>query len=406
MNSFFTGRRLPSRWLKAMGTTVFLGSIVTIAPGCGALGAMANPKVAWAVSDPAPMTVVVRRADAAASTAKEVDRLLTATPANGDSDWLGKVGPSNDDASAHMKAMGDHPAYKGSKARVVASEVWMKTLPSLKSTEGKYASLLAAIDQALADQYAAIMAKKKAVADLRAQISSEDDAASAKGVSDADKKAHEAKIVDLKKQADAAEDAIAPMQKDFIASVKTSASKSGADVKDKFGPAFVNLRQAVDDAEVANGAAAVRYPMAMPGIKDALVQHIPVIVVDIIEEKTGKRPTLHGLSPSVALDGLKPTVTLNGLSPSDLGRLSLTDLTAETSKRAVAWTGHVGTLLGDISRTNEVLSFEEKVLDAVLDGFKAGGWKAPAAAAIGGTPGGGAPGGAPGLPAAPKLPGL
>jgi len=45
-----------------------------------ALGAMANPKVAWAIQDPAPMSVVVRRADAAEATAKQVDRILTATP--------------------------------------------------------------------------------------------------------------------------------------------------------------------------------------------------------------------------------------------------------------------------------------------------------------------------------------
>jgi hypothetical protein len=400
--------RLPSRWLKAIGTTVLLGSIVTITPGCGALGAMANPKVAWAVSDPAPMTVVVRRADAAASTAKEVDRLLTATPANGDSDWLAKVGPTTDDAKAHMKALGDHPAYKRSKARVVASEVWVQTLPALKSTNGKYPSLLAAIDGPLADQYAKIMAKKQEIADLRAQIAEEDDAASAKGVSDADKKAHQDKIAELKKQADAADDAVEPMQKDFIDAAKTAASKASADVKDKFGPAFVNLRQAVDDAEIANGAAAVRYPMAMPGIKDALVQHVPVIVADILEEKTGKRPTLNGLQPSVTLDGLKPVVTLNGIAPSDLGKLSLSDVVSETTKRATAWVGHAGTLLGDISKTKEVLGFEEKVLDAMLDGFKAGGWKAPAAASIdgnGAASGGGAPG-APAAPSAPKVPGL
>jgi hypothetical protein len=400
-------RTARSRWLKAIGTAVFLGSIVTITPGCGALGAMANPKVAWAVSDPAPMTVVVRRADAAASTAKEVDRLLTATPANGDSDWLTKVGPSTDDAKAHMKAMGDHPAYKQSKARVVASEVWVRTLPALKSTDGKYPSLLAAVDKALADQYAKIMAKKQEIADLRAQISQEDDAASAKGVSDADKKAHEAKIDELKKQADAADDAVEPMQKDFVAAAKTSASKAGSDVKDKFGPAFVNLRQAVDDAEIANGAAAVRYPMAMPGIKDALTQHVPVIVADIIEEKTGKRPTMNGLQPSITLDGLKPVVTLNGISPSDMGKLSMSDLTSETTKRATAWVGHAGTLLGDISKTKEVLGFEEKVLDAVLDGFKSSGWTAPAATAIDASGGGagGAPG-APKAPSAPKIPGL
>jgi hypothetical protein len=400
--------KLSARCLQALGTTVFLGAMMTIAPGCGAVGAMANPKVAWAVGDPADMRVVVRRADSAATTAHEVDRLLTATPANADSDWLAKVGPSSDDAKAQMKTLGDHPAYKGSKARIVASEVWMATLPNLKASQGQYPSLLGAVDASLADQYSKVMAKKQEIADLKAQIETEDNAASAKGVSDADKKTHTDKIEQLKKQESAAEDAVSPMQKQFIDAAKASAAKASADVKTKFGGAFVNLRQAVDDAEVANGAAMVGYPKAMPGIKDALTKHIPAIVLDILEEQTGKRPTLNGFQPGVTLDGLTPKVTLNGLSSSDLGKVQLDVLVSETTKRATKWVGHATTLPGDISKTGEILSFEEKVLDSVIDGFKSGGWTPPKAASVdgsGGGSGGGAPG-APSMPSAPKVPGL
>ena len=54
--------------------TTFLGRAILLCAtvgmlflmtGCGMLSAVANPKVAWAFNDPAPMTVVVRRADAA-----------------------------------------------------------------------------------------------------------------------------------------------------------------------------------------------------------------------------------------------------------------------------------------------------------------------------------------------------
>ena len=49
---------------RAVALCATLG-ILFLMTGCGVLGAMANPKVAWAVGDPAPMTIVVRRADAA-----------------------------------------------------------------------------------------------------------------------------------------------------------------------------------------------------------------------------------------------------------------------------------------------------------------------------------------------------
>jgi hypothetical protein len=352
---------------------------------------MANPKVAWAIQDPAPMTVVVRRADAAANTTKEIDRLLTSTPANADSDWVGQVGPSKDDAKSNMKTVGDLPVYKASKARVVPSEVWVRTLPGVKSDAGHFPSLLAAVDPSLADKYAKIMAKKQEIADLKAQAETEDQAASAKGVSDGDKKTHKDKEDGLNKQISTAEDAVGPLEKDFVKAAKDSAAKASADVKSKFGAAFVNLRQAADDADIANGAAAVRYPLAVPGIKDALVDQAKTIVADVIEDRTGHRPILEAsFKPGVTFEGGTVGLTINGMSQADLGKLSIKDLTAETLKRTQAWVEHAVGLLADISKTKEILSFEEDVLDGVLAGFKSSGWTAPAAATIDGTAGGSA----------------
>ena len=87
------------RWAQTIGTTAFLGTIVAASTGCGVLSAAANPKVAWAINDPAPMSVVVRRADVAEKTAKEVDRVMTDTPANDDSAWLAAVAPKKEDAT-------------------------------------------------------------------------------------------------------------------------------------------------------------------------------------------------------------------------------------------------------------------------------------------------------------------
>jgi len=153
-------------------------------------------------------------------------------------------------------------------------------------------------------------------------------------------------------------------------------------VKKGFGGAFVNLRQAVEDAEIANGAAAVRYPMAVPGIQGAVKSQVSVIVADILEEKTGTRPTLANLKLGIGFDGSSPTVTIAGLTSTDLGKISVGDLTTETLNRTKDWMGHALGLLGDISKTKEVLGFEEDVLDAVLEGFKTGAWQAPTATTI------------------------
>ena len=62
------------RWVQTIGTTALFGTLLATSTGCGAIAAAANPKVAWAISDPAPMSVVVRRADVAEKTAQQVDR--------------------------------------------------------------------------------------------------------------------------------------------------------------------------------------------------------------------------------------------------------------------------------------------------------------------------------------------
>jgi hypothetical protein len=361
-------------WGRA-ATGCALFGILSVMTGCGALGAMANPKVAWALSDPAPMAVVVRRADAADSTAKQVDRLLNATPASPDSDWLKNVGPKTEDAAADMKALMADPLYAQSHARIVAAEVWLRTLGDLQSTDGSSPNVLGIVSKDLGDQYAAITAKTQEIAQLDAQIQQEKDARDAKGVSDADKKLHDKNVDDLKKQKSAKEDEVDPLKKKFLAAAKDASGKTPADARDAVAGALVNLRQAVEDATIADGAAAVRYPLALPTLLDSVKQMVPVYVADIIEEQTGKRPSLQGLQPNVTLDGITPSITLNGLSKDDMGKISMGDLTTETISRTKNWVGHAVGLLGSISSTKDELSFEEDTLDALLDGFAKNGWK-------------------------------
>lgn len=484
------------RWVQTIGTTALFGTLLATSTGCGVLAAAANPKVAWAISDPAPMSVVVRRADVAEKTAQQVDRVMTDTPANDDSAWLATVGPQKDDATKTLADLRQHQLYAaggpGAGARIVPAEVWAKSLaaiepksapgakaapaapapvapqaapapdaaepvakaaePAVKNGKGKhgkkkpgtiakndskankkssknapiadkpapepepapapvatvnvatpiaskYPSLLAAISPDLGTAWAEIMEQRKAMGDLKAQIAAEETALDEKGISDSDKSAHKKTIEGLEKQSDKVEKKADKLTDEFIPKVKEAAKKAPADVRDRFGSVLVNLRQAVDDAKIANGAAAVRYPMAATSLLDSAKQMASVYTADVVEEKTGKRPSTAGLTPGVTMEGGKVAITLNGLSQADLGKMSVGDVTSEVAARTTKWVGRALGLLGTISATSDTLGFEKDVLDGLIDGFTSSGWKAPAAATIPDSPvAGGAVQGAAGAP--------
>jgi hypothetical protein len=346
---------------------------------------MANPKVAWAIQDPAPMSVVVRRADAAEATAKQVDRILTATAASPDAEWLQAVGPKPEAAAGEVKALMGEPMYAKSHARVVPAEVWARTLGDIQSTGGSSPNLLAMISTDLGEAYAAIQAKTAEIADLNAQIEQEKTAKDAKDATDADKKEHDKTIDDLKKQVSKLEDEVDPLKKKFLEAAKTAAGKASGDTRKAVGPVLVNLRQAVDDASIADGAAAVRYPLALKSLPDSVLEVVPVIVADIVEEQTGNRPIMNGFKPDVKLDGMDVKLTLNGLSADDLGKLSLGDLTTEAISRTKKWVIHAVTLIAAVASTKDALSFEQDTLDALIGGFAAGGWTKTAAATVPGS---------------------
>ena len=232
------------------------------------------------------------------------------------------------------------------------------------------------------------MEKKKEMGEAKGQISVLEAANDEKGISDAEKKANKSKIEGLEKTVDRLEDEAEKLSKEFIPKAKASAQKAAPEVRERFGATLVNLRQAVDDANISNSAAAVRYPMAATTLLDSAKQMAKVYVADVIEEKTGKRPSTQSLQPGVTMEGGKVQVTLNGLSASDLGSLSVGDVTTEVASRTTAWSKRALGLLGTISATKEVLGFEEEVLSALIDGFQGAGWKAPAATTIPDAPAG------------------
>ena len=272
--------------------------------------------------------------------------------------------------------------YAKSHARVVPAEVWARTLADIQSTDGSSPNLLALVSGDLGDSYAAITAKETDIADANAQIATEKDAKDAKDATDEDKKGHDKTIDDLKKKISKLEDEVDPLRKKFLAAAKDAAQKAPANARDALGPVLVNLRQAVDDASIADGAAAVRYPLALKSLPDSVTEVVPVFVADIVEEQTGHRPIMSGFKPDVKLDGTDVKLTLNGLGPDDLGKLSLGDLTTETLSRTKKWVVHAITLIAAVSSTKDTLSFEQDTLDALLDGFAANGWKKAEAAKI------------------------
>ena len=354
---------------STVASGLFLGLLLSTATGCGALQAVGNPKVAWAFQDPAPMTVVVRRADIADETVQEVNRLLTATPAGSDSEWLKHVGPDPKDAAQDLQLAGSQTMYAESHARVVAAEVWVRTLHQLKSTKGEHASLLATISPELADAYSSILGKKVEIAGISALIDQEKAALDAKDISADDKVEHTATLAKLQKMRSDSEADVAPLAKSFLATAGDAAGKLPADQKQKLAPAIANLLQALADADIANSAAAIRYPMALPSMLTSVKGVVPQILADIIEEKTGHRPDVAKLKAEVSLSGSDVSIKLAGMSPADLGALKLDDLTKEAIARTGKWVVHATSLLATVSATKEALSFQTDVLSQIMTSF-------------------------------------
>jgi len=351
------------RLFSAPSSLLFIGLALPFSTGC----ALLNPGAAWAISDPASLQVVVRRADAASITSVEVNRLLTATPTGKDTDWTLKVSPDPKEAAADIKALQADPDYAKTKARVVAAEVWIRTLPNVVALTGEHPNLLAAIDQGLADSYAAIIAKQGEIASLNTQIATEKAAASADGVTPDDKKTHSDAATALQKQEDDAEKAVDPLKKTFLGSVKDACAKLPPDDQKRYAPAVASLLDAVNDATIANAAALIGYPKTIKTIGDAMKSVVPTVAGDVIEEQTGARPNLAALKVNIDIKGSGVTVSLDGLG--DIGALKPADVITETTKRSVHWFTHTLTLLGTISNTNDTLGFEREVLGQMQSAF-------------------------------------
>lgn len=350
--------------LKMMAAKVALGALLLAGgTGCGAF----NLKAAWAIQENTPMQAVVRRADVARATANNVDRLMGATGVDDDSKWVPKLALKKADVEPMLKDISGDPEYmpppgKAAKIRIVQAEAWAMSLSSLCSKEAKSPSLFATMSPDVHSQYADVSGQAKTLAKFKSDIAIEESAMDDKERA-AEKPEHEKKKAELQAAYDKAEADYKPKVEAFLKKLSEDAAKASPEAKKQMAAAVAGLRRAVEDAKMANAAALIGYPKAVPGLKDEVKTIVKRIAADSIEEKIGTRPNLDKLVPDVKLSG-GVSVTLAGLDPSDIGRLKPDDLVKDIAERSKTYVAHVVTLLGFIKETSDILSMQSDVLEA------------------------------------------
>ncbi len=358
--------------------------ILSTTTGCGVISAIGNPKAAWALQEPAPMAVILRRADVARATATNIDRLLSSTGVDVSSKWVLKLALKKADVEAALKEMGADPDYvvpKGAKIRVVQAEAWAKILSDLCPHETKFPSLLAQVSPDVGTAYAEISGQAKAVAKLKSDKAAEETAArrrrhlrlrQGRGPREEEAGARRAQIDKLTAE-------YRPKVDAFMIKLKDDAAKASPEAKKQLPLALVAFRRAIDDAKISNSVALVRYPLAMPGMPQELKTQAKRIVADVIEDKTGHRPNLDKFDPDIKLEGGGVKLTLNGLPPDALASLKPEAIIVEVTTRAKDYAVRVLTLTPNVAETQELLDLEADVVKNTMDGLSVEEGKVPEA---------------------------
>ncbi len=351
-----------------------LGALALGTTGCGALGALTNPKAAWAFDEPAPMSVVVRRAEVASMTAEHVDRLLAGTPLDDESEWVPTTALKKDEAKAILETIAADDTYaagsKGAKLRIAPAEAWHARFAGICSAEEAHPNLLSATSPALDASYQEVTALLDKLARLKLSKADQEKALEAKDATDAQKAEIEKKIEGIEAEIEKVEDAVEPKQEAFVAKAREEAGKADEATKKRVGVAVLNLKRAVEDAKTMNSVALLRYPMAATSLHEDIQSTAKRVVADVIEEQTGKRPDMSGLKPEVKLDGGDVKLTLNGLSASDLLSLKPDEVVEETTLRLGNYVARVLTLIAFVDESQTRLTFQGEVLDAMIEGMK------------------------------------
>jgi hypothetical protein len=346
-------------------TTASLSSLT----GCSFIKGITNPDVAWAMGESSPMSVVVRRNELATGIADEVDRLMTDTPvdqAAEDAFALTKA-----DMEKRMNEAAVEPIYGGQPFKVVPAEAWLPTLASTCAEEAGHDTLVGMLEGDVEDRLTAVNAQSKAIAKLEAKVSAAEERRDADGTSDGERATLDASITKLEGEIDELEAAYDPKVRELITAVREAGHAVPAKAKERMTPIVMNLLEAVEDARIANDAAIVRYPMAVPGLTSDLQSAATRFVADVIEEQSGHRPSTQGIAPEITLEGTDVKLGLNGVPAEVLGDLDMGEVIVEVTERTQAYAGRAFTLLADADETADRLELQADILNAWRDGLAA-----------------------------------
>jgi hypothetical protein len=361
------------------GTVAFTGAMLTVAPGCSIFSAVTNPGAMFALTDGAQMGAVVRRADAAVATADNVDRLLTETKVDDDSKWVASLDVKAELLKDHLESVKTRRAYGTGPLKVLPAEAWARVLRRVESNEKGHDNVLTMINPELYEGYGKITSKRAEIAKLKEEQAAEEKAAD-EAKSDGEKQEHQNKAKELGPKIESAEKDVEPLMKDFLAKARERAAKAKPDDAKKLAPAIANLRRAVEDAKLANQAAVLGYPRAVPTLKDSVQVVVPDITAEVIEEQTGKAPNMTNFKPDISLGGPDGvTIKLAGLTPADMGKISPADLLKEVTKRSGLWLTRAAKLVITSATTLDRLAFQADLLKSIGEGFEQAGAKLPPA---------------------------
>lgn len=350
-------------------TMVLLAGALTSLTGCGFFKGLTNPDVAWALGEPTTMSVIVRRTELAAGIADEVDRLVVETPVDEAAQKALELKVA--DMEKRLDAASTEPIYEGQPLRVVPAEAWFPTLTSACAREDGHDTLVGMLEGDVEERLGEVMAQGRKLSKLEAAIEALEEKRDEDGASDAQRKAADDEIAKREAEMDELEAAYEPKVEALLAAVRERAGKVPAKAKERMTPIVLNLREAVEDARIANDAAMVRYPMAMPSLTTDLQQAATRFVADVIEEKSGHRPSTKGIAPEISLEGTDVKLGLNGVPSEALGELDMGDVVGEVTERTQAYAGRAFTLLADASETEDRLAFQAELLTAWQEGLAA-----------------------------------
>lgn len=348
--------------------------LLAVLPACGAAKALTNPAAAKSLNEPAPMGVVLRRAEVSRKVADQVDRLISETPI--DASVRAAIVLDAGMAKERMNRAGQDAIYAGMSVRVLAAEARFSAMNSACGG-GTGKTLIAMLGADVASRYEQVATEIERIAKLNAEKEELEQKAGRDGTSEADKADFEAKAEQIAAQIEKIEAGSTAARERLIARIKAAAAGASAADKASMSPIVLSLLHAAREAAAANSGAVVRYPFVVSSLTTDLQQAAKRFMADIIEEQVGVRPNLGGFQPQVGFENGKVELGLNGVPVEKLGDIDAARLAADTTVRTQHYAVFALGLLAYASETEERLEFQQDLFEAWAEGLNATDASAP-----------------------------